>query len=130
MVYDYQCSKCGKTQEEQCSVDTFKEHKPVCVACGGSCSYVFNPSGVQFVLKDGPSGSWPSKGNRINQQMKDRSKAAARRQRDRYKPKKLIPNVEGHERESWREAQNDVLKEKGPEAASTYNNKVAEETFK
>jgi predicted nucleic acid-binding Zn ribbon protein len=127
MIYQYVCVACGNEQDEQCSVNSFKEFRPPCTECGSECAYQFNPSGVQFILKDGPSGSWPSKGNRVKQQRAKASEAAGRRQHERYSTPKLVPNFEGKETESWKDAQSEALKEKGPEAATTYEQKVQTE---
>jgi hypothetical protein len=82
----------------------------------------------QIAFKDGESGSWPSKGERIKKQRAAASAAAARRQRDRYgEPKKAIPNFNGKLTGTWQEAQFQALKERGTESATTYNNKVLEE---
>lgn len=128
MIYQYVCTACGHEQDGECSVDSFKEFTPPCEKCGAGCAYQFNPSGVQFVLKDGPSGSWPSKGNRIKQQRAKASEAAGRRQRERYQSPTLVPNFQGKETGSWRDAQTEALKEKGPDAASTYSDKVQAES--
>jgi hypothetical protein len=120
--YDYACSKCKNVQEESCSVKDFKDFHPKCNKCKSSCNYQFNPSGIQFVLKDGPSGSWPSKGNRIKEQMNKKNDQMIRRQRDRYgEGQKAIPNFEGKETESWREAKNIAMKERGAQSAATYD---------
>jgi hypothetical protein len=80
---------------------------------------------VQFILKDGPSGSWPSKGERIKSQRKKASEAAGQRQRERYKNPSLVPNYKGKETDTWDEAQQEALKDKGPESASTYDELLA-----
>jgi hypothetical protein len=122
MQYDYACTKCKNVQEESCSVQVYKTYHPKCNKCGSKCDYQFNPSGIQFVLKDGPSGSWPSKGNRIKGQMNKKNDLMIRRQRDRYGGgPTAVPNFGGKEVESWEEAKNIALKEKGPHSAATYD---------
>lgn len=128
MIYQYVCSKCGNAQDEECSVNSFKEFRPPCVKCGAECEYQFCPSKVHFVLKDGPSGSWPSKGNRFKQYRAKASAAAARRQQERYPTPSLVPNFKGSETESWREAREQALKEAGPDVAATYDDKVKTES--
>lgn len=128
MIYEYVCTKCGNTQDEGCSVDCFKEFKPPCVKCGAECAYQFCPSKVQFVLKDGPSGSWPSKGERFKKYRAKASEAAAKRQQERYRTPSLVPNFQGKETGSWRDAQTEALKEKGPGVAATYDTKVKAES--
>lgn len=130
MIYEYVCEKCGNVQDEECSVNSFKEFRPPCVECGFECAYRFNPSGIQFVLKDGPSGSWPSKGERIKKQRAKASESAGKRQRERYKNPTLVPNFQGKETGSWRDAQAEALKEKGPAVAATFDDKVKTEISK
>jgi hypothetical protein len=130
MLYEYVCEKCENAQDEECSVNSFKEFRPLCIKCGSECAYRFCPSKVQFVLKDGPSGSWPSKGERIKSQRKKASEAAGQRQRERYKNPSMVANFRGRETGTWRDAQTEALKEKGPEAAATYSDKVKEEASK
>jgi predicted nucleic acid-binding Zn ribbon protein len=128
MIYQYVCTACGNEQDEECSVNSFKEFRPSCLKCGAECTYQFNPSGVQFVLKDGPSGSWPSKGNRIKQQRAKASEDAGRRQREHYgNSPKLVPNYGGKETGTWREAQNQALIDRGEKSAATYDSMVKAE---
>jgi hypothetical protein len=82
---------------------------------------------VHFVLKDGPSGSWPSKGERFKKFRAKASETAARRQKDRYATPSLVPNFRGKETGTWRDAQNEAMKEAGSAAASTYDDKVKTE---
>lgn len=128
MIYDYRCSNCGNVQEDECSVNVFKEHHPACVKCGGVCDYQFSPTNVQFILKDGPSGSWPSKGERFKKFRAKASEAAAKRQKERYKTPTLVPNFNGKQTETWKEAQIEASKEAGPAVAASYNEKVKEES--
>lgn len=131
MFYDFRCSSCGNVQEEECSVDTFKEYTPKCGVCGEPCAYEFNPQGVQFVLKDGPSGSWPSKGERFKKFRAKSSQSAARRQRERYGENTgAIPNYKGKEADSWQEARSEALRDAGPEVAATFDDKVSAESPK
>jgi hypothetical protein len=73
------------------------------------------------VLKDGPSGSWPSKGERIKKQRAASSAAAGKRQKERYKNPSLVPNYLGRETGTWAEAQQEAAKDKGQESAATYS---------
>lgn len=129
ILYDYRCGKCDWVQEEWCSMHTFKEYTPVCDKCGGFCTYEFNPKGVSFVLKDGPTGSWPSKGERFKKFRTKASETAARRQADRYPyvSRGAIPNYKGAEADSWEEARSAAAHEDGLEVAATFDSKVAEE---
>lgn len=118
-------------------MSSFKELRPACPRCGGECAYTFTPTITQFALKDGPSGSWPSKGNNFQAYRARRSDEMKRRQRDRYgEPKKLIPNYKGQETGSWREAQSLAMSDKESHerrgvdsiaVGSTFNAKIAEE---
>lgn len=139
MIYSYQCTnkECLSTDGEQtiieaeASMKDFKEVHPSCTKCGFVCDYKWVPSVTNFILKDGNSGSWPSKGNRFKQYREKASQAATKRQLNRYgEPKGAVPNFQGQERESWREAQNDAVKEKGLEVAHTFNEKIREENSK
>lgn len=127
--YDYRCAKCGSVQEEQSSVDKFKEFKPECVKCGAECSYQFNPKGIDFILRDGPTGSWPSKGGRIKAQRMKASQDAASRQKKRFGNlnTKAIPNYKGNEASDWTEAKEMAAKDVGAEKAAVYDFKIAEE---
>ena len=81
------------------------------------------------VLKDGPSGSWPSKGERFKQYRAKQSEAAKHRQEERFGHlrKDAIPNFNGQETGSWQEAQSQAMKEKGAESAATFNEKISKE---
>lgn len=128
MIYEYFCSACGNAQDEECSVNSFKEFRPPCKKCGSECEYRFCPSVAHFILKDGPSGSWPSKGNRFKKFREKASQAASKRQKERYRVPTLVPNFEGKETGTWRDARTEALKEKGPGVAATYDDKVKAET--
>jgi len=128
VIYEYKCVKCGNVQDEECSVDSFKEYRPPCNECGAECEYQFCPAPFHFVLKDGPSGSWPSKGDKIKRQRIKASQDAARRQRERYRDPKLVPNYKGEETGTWREAQSQAMKDAGPDVAATYTPKVSSES--
>jgi len=132
MLYDYECTKCGNIQEEEAKVAEFKEFEPTCNKCGGKCKYHFTPTVIQFALKDGPSGSWPSKGNRFKNYRAKQSEAVKKRQRERYGGgNKLIPNYRGQRTEDWREAQSMAMQDKdNPDSlatASTYNEQINKE---
>lgn len=73
---------------------------------GSSLSLVFNPGHIGFNLKDGESGSWPSKAGREKIYRQKRHQVMGRRQKDHVFQSKLIPNYMGQETGSWREAQN------------------------
>lgn len=116
MRYDYKCTdpNCINVQEEDAKISEFKDLRPECIVCGAECEYVFVPTVVQVILKDGPTGSWPSKGNRFKKFRADQSKKMEGRQRDRYGHlnRDCIPNYQGQQAESWREAQSMAMKDK------------------
>ncbi len=137
MIYTYRCSReecMDRSTGERTIVEAelsikedFRALHPPCTSCGDPCDYFWVPSVPQVVLKDGPTGSWPSKGNRFKQYRQKASEAAAARQRDRYgDPKKAIPNYKGQEVESWQAAKSDAIRDRGLEAAPSYDAKIAE----
>ncbi len=106
----------------------FKFITPSCVSCDGVCEYTYIPSVVQVAFKDGPSGSWPSKGDRVKKQMMANSIRAEARQRDRYgEAKKALPNYKGQVADTWAEARSEAIRQDGMEVGATFNGKVAEE---
>jgi hypothetical protein len=107
----------------------YADHHPPCLVCATPCNYEYIPSVPHAILKDGPSGSWPSKGERIKKQRQKASEDAARRSRDRYgkEPNKLVPNFQGKETGTWAEAQFQAGKERGDASAATFDKRVTEE---
>jgi hypothetical protein len=101
-------------QEDECSMNVFKEHHPICSVCGSLCNYKFTPTIIQFALKDGPSGCAPSKGNRFKKYRETQSQKMEKRQKDRYGHLKrdVIPNSLGKITEDWREAQSLTMQNK------------------
>src|SRR5512135_1878569 len=136
MIYTYECTNEGcvdadgnrTTFETEVSIkEDMKSVHPPCVQCGDPCNYKWVPYAIHAVLKDGPTGSWPSKGNRFKQYRQKASEAAAKRQLEHHgPPKKAIPNYKGQEVESWEAAKSDAIRDKGLEAAPTYDAKIAE----
>lgn len=115
----------------------FRDFHPPCIICGAPCSYQFTPTVVQFALKDGPTGSWPSKGNRFKKFRSDQSMKMEKRQRDRYGHlnRDCVPNYQGNLTEDWREAQNMAMKDKetNPDSlavAATFNPQINKEKRK
>ncbi len=127
-TFMFKCSECEHTQEDICLISERDTHHPICEKCNKSCSYTWHPYVPQFILKDGASGSWPSKGERFKKFRAKQSELVQKRQEDRYGPGlTLTPNFNGHETESWREAQSVAEREAGPEVAATYTEKVVKE---
>jgi len=107
-VYNTECKDCQKAQDRKL---TFKQYDLVSKGqlrldcdCGGQAQIVFNPSNVGFVLKDGESGGWVSKGAKENAYRASRSREMKRRQKEHVKPKELQPNFQGQTTSSWEEA--------------------------
>lgn len=102
-------------------MSTFKEHHPECSECKAVCNYIWVPSVPQVAFKDGPSGSWVSKGLRFKRHRAKEAEAATRRQNERFgEAKRAIPNFNGVETGTWSEAQKIAADKKGPESAATY----------
>jgi hypothetical protein len=94
---------------------------------GLALELVFNPTGVGFVLKDGPSGGWMSKANKENGYRAKRSGTMARREKDHVFKTRLIPNLQGNEASSWKDVRDEVRRVSGDAVASTYDPHVREE---
>lgn len=130
-TYEYACPSCQSHREDDASMSSFKDHHPPCLECGGPCDYTFVPTVVQVAFKDGPSGSWPSKGEHFKNYRSKRDEEMKRRQLDRYGPPRgVLPNYGGQETGSWAEAQFQALKDKGAESAATFTEKVKDEQSK
>jgi len=115
----------------------FRDLRPACIVCGSECAYQFTPTIVQFALKDGPSGSWPSKGNRFKAYRASQSEKMKRKQEDRYGHlnRDCVPNYQGQLTEDWREAQDLAMKDKdkNPDSlatAATFNGQIEKEKRK
>lgn len=142
-TYDYRCENplCSKVEEHEHSMSGFKEFRPPCPSCGGPSVYEFNPTVIQFAIKDGPSGTSPSKALRVQKHMQDKHEKIGRRQRDRYGHlnRDVVPNFQGQRTESWREAQSIAMQDKeyhekrGTDSlavAQTFNAKIDSEQSK
>lgn len=139
MIYTYYClnTDCNHFQDENHRVDGFKEFKPFCEKCSGLCEYRYTPSVPQVAFRDGPTGSWPSKGDRFQNYRRKRDSEMKKRQLDRYgPPKELIPNFAGQQTESWAEASSLASKDtnKSPaqrkESVKTFESRVKKEPKK
>jgi len=93
----------------------------------------FNPGRVGFNLKDGASGSFPSKASKERKYRQKRYRVMGQRQKDHVHKPELIPNYMGQEAGSWKEAQNmaetdrDVDKDIRKGIAKGYDALVAQE---
>lgn len=108
-MYSTQCTACEKQEERRLSFSQYDQIKSgeievECLHCGGVIDLVFNPSDVNFVLKDGESGGFVSKAMKENAYRKNRRKVMAQRERDHVRPNTLQPNFQGNPTGSWAEA--------------------------
>jgi hypothetical protein len=101
------------------------EKNLLCNSCeGGKCQIVFDPSSVQFVLKDGESGGWASKAMKENSYRARHREHMARRERDHVFKPKLQPNFRGVETGTWKDAKEFAR----TEVAKDHGKKVADAT--
>lgn len=128
-LYTIKCAKCEGTGTQKLSFIEYDEiqggKKRLECECGGLCTIEFNPGGVAFVMKDGPSGGWTSKAMKENKYRSGHREVMAKRERDHVFKTKLIPNYNGEETGTWREAQEVARKNAADStlaavAASTY----------
>ena len=130
--YTLVCFECGHTGDHHL---TFSQYDAVkagteavpCSLCGQNMEIDFQPQGVSFVLKEGPSGGWVTKAGKEKVYRARRSQVMARRERDHVFKNHLQPNYQGAETGTWREAQALARSEKGEKVAATYSDLVAQE---
>jgi len=108
-MYRTQCGKCQKVEERRLTFqqyDAVKEGSALACsdACQGRVDLVFEPTNVNFVLKDGESGGWVSKAGKENQYRAKRRTVMAQRERDHVRPNKLQPNFQGQAAATWADA--------------------------
>lgn len=130
--YSVRCQDCSLEGEVRLTYGEHEElrsgEKAVECDCGGKAILYFNPGAVTFVMKDGPSGGWVSKALREHKYRKERGKVMARRERDHVFKSKLVPNYNGMETGTWRDAQEEARRDKGELAAKTYSPLVKKES--
>lgn len=121
------CSVSGDIRLSFADYDAVKadEQKLVCNACEGKCGIVFDPSSVQFILKDGESGGWVSKSMKENQYRARRREHMGRRERDNVFKPKLQPNYKGLETGTWKDAQEHARSEVAKDHGKDYGNVIA-----
>lgn len=78
-------------------------------------------------MKDGESGSWASKVIKESKYRTARRETMAKKEKDHVFKSSLQANYDGTETGSWREAQELARKEKGEDAAATYQPMVSKE---
>jgi len=107
-VYNTECKDCQKREDRKLTFaqyDLVKDGDLILdCTCGGHVQLVFDPGGVDFVLKDGESGGWVSKAAKENAYRADRRRVMTQRQRDHVSPNRLQPNFQGQVTSSWEEA--------------------------
>ena len=133
MRYDFACTNgsCGNVIEDDVKLAERDAHHPACPKCGSPCNYRFAATIVHTILKDGPSGSWPSKGERFKKYRARQSVAAEKRQNERFgMAKESLPNYKGQETGTWREAKDLAVADKGQDIGKTYDRKIKAEDAK
>lgn len=87
----------------------------------------FNPGNTTLLMKDGPSGGWPSKVVKEGKYRVAHNRRVDQKTRDHVRKTKLIPNLNGVEAHSWADIQDEVRSKKGDAAAATYAPLVSKE---
>jgi len=124
-LYATRCQTCKKTKDMRLTFTQYDEVRAgarmlPCECGDGHASIVFSPGSIGFVMKDGESGGWASKATKENGYRAKRREEMARREKDHVFTPHLIPNYDGNDTGDWREAQDLARKERGDEAATTY----------
>jgi hypothetical protein len=124
-IYDSECPKCEISGPVRLSFAVYDEVQAgtkelSCPECDGPCVILFDPSTVQFVMKDGATGSFPSRAMKENAWRAKHRLRMAQRERDHVFKSSLQPNFGGVETGTWKEAQElartEMTKELGTEA--------------
>jgi hypothetical protein len=131
-TYSVRCLECGADYSKRLSFADYDKVKSgesfiACKSCQGRAELAFDPGRVAFVLKEGESGGWASKSIKENEYRAKRRDVMARRERDHVFKNTLQANYDGVETGSWRDAQELARKEKGSEAAASYDPLVTRE---
>ncbi len=128
-LYTVRCQTCGKEGSLRLSFAGYTEvqegKRAIYCPCEGKAEIVFSPGGVNFILRDGPSGGWISKASKENAYRANRRLVMEKRERDHVFKSRLQPNFQGQLTSDWKEAREaafqgtyDSVKEKhGPEVA-------------
>ena len=108
-TYQTQCQQCGHSGDLRLSFSDYDGVKSgdkqlLCNGCNGTCQILFDPSSVQFVMKDGESGGWQSKAMKENKYRARRREIMAQRERDHVFKPKLQANYQGVETGTWKDA--------------------------
>jgi len=129
-TYQIECHECGTTRDQRLSFSDYDQvkagQKPLaCNNCGLPAQIGFCPGNLGFILKEGESGGWASKSIKENAYRAKRRDAVGKKERDHVFKASLQANYNGTETGSWREAQELARKEKGDDAAASYDHLVA-----
>jgi hypothetical protein len=130
MKHDFKCTGCHAVTEHDIPFDDFPVYKSrdrgvICPVCGGDAYYQFNPSTIQISFA---GDAWADKNYREKAYRKRRSAYMERRMRTNHKTPELIPNFEGEEAASWKEAR-DAARDAG-KSTSTYEPLVQRERLR
>jgi predicted nucleic acid-binding Zn ribbon protein len=126
-TYSTRCDACQQAASIRLSFVDYESVKMgvkslECSACQGKVIIQFNPGDVSFVLKDGESGGFVSKAMKENKYRARHREVMAKRERDHVFKTKLIPNYNGMETGTWKEAReearSETAKEHGTSAAT------------
>ena len=125
-TYQIECLECGTTENKRITFSDYDAIKTgtqplTCRNCQKPAQIGFTPGGVNFVLKDGESGSWASKAIKESAYRGRRRNQMAQREKDHVFKSSLQPNYDGVETGTWKDAQELARKEKGNESATTYD---------
>lgn len=132
-LYATRCEACRETKDVRLSFAEYDEvragKRSLSCSCGSPSHIEFSPGSVGFVLKDGESGGWMSKATKENGYRAKRAATMAKRENDHVFKPKLVPNYQGEETGTWKEAQ-EVARSKAPGgdiSAATYEPLVTRE---
>lgn len=130
-IYNTKCKDCQKQENRKLTFDQYDQVKAeqlkLNCSCGGEIQLIFDPAGVDFVLKDGEAGGWVSKAAKENSYRVNRRHLIEQRQRDHVRPKELVPNFQGQIAPSWREARDSAYQAKYDGVKSELGAKAAAE---
>jgi len=130
-IYNTKCKSCQKQENRKLTFDQYDQVKAeqlkLSCSCGGEAQLIFDPTGVDFVLRDGISGGWVSKAHKENSYRVNRRHLIEQRQRDHVRPKELVPNFQGQVASSWKEAKDAAYQSKFDAVKSEHGVKAAVE---
>jgi len=105
-IYEFKCEKCHKVEEFFHSMDEIVNVSHTCLECNEVMRRIFC---TNFNMKDGMTGTTPSKANREKKYRQRRSEVLKKKQSENHAPPRLVPNVQNKEGkpelfDSWKEA--------------------------